>query len=183
MHHQHIGAGVNLRNVNKVRVGVVLGLGIQSMGHGVLSHAGHHDRVTVRCCLESALGTDHAAGATDVFDHKGLFEDLAEFFGGHATHDVAGTTWRKRHDELDRLGRVVGLGQYGQWQCGGQGCNGRQADEGSAFHGFVSFVVKIKTFACKNTGLCLQQDLVCQSAQAGFITCRLQQPTRVAQRK
>ena len=117
MHHQHIRAGVNLRNVNKVRVGVVLGLGIQSMGHGVLAHAGHHDRVTVRCCLEGALGTDDAAGATDVFDHKGLFEDLAEFFGGHATHDVAGTTRRKRHDELDRLGRVVGLGQHRQRQC------------------------------------------------------------------
>ena len=163
MHDQHIGAGVDLRNVGEVSVGVVLGQRVQTVRHSVLAHTGHDDGVTVRGGLKSALGTDHAAGATDVFDNEGLFEDLAEFFGGHATHDVAGAARREWHDEFDRLVRVIGLGQCGQWQCGGQGGHGRQADEVSANHVLVSFVIKIKICCSTQTPLHCCHRRVCQS--------------------
>jgi hypothetical protein len=111
VHHQHIGAGVHLREVNQVGHGVVFELGIQAMRHGVLPDASSGSRCNHRLARRhGAFRADNAAGAADVFDHHRLFEDPAQLIGHQSAHHIAGAPRRKRHDQFDRSVGVIALG-------------------------------------------------------------------------
>ena len=131
VHHQHVGAGVHLRQVHEVAHRVVAELGVQAVCDRALANAGLHDGVAVRCHLGCAQRADGAAGAADVLDDDLLAELLAERFGHHAGHHVAGAAGRERADQLDRFARPAFLRQrrHGdQSQCDSGGAEYRATD-------------------------------------------------------
>ena len=76
---------------------------------GHVSHAAviEQERVTVRRRFRDFVHADAAAGAAAIIDHDRLAEPLAERIGNQPRDRIDGATRRERHDQADRMRRVV----------------------------------------------------------------------------
>ena len=106
MHAEHVHDRCHERDRCEVLHRVVVDLAVQR-GRNAQRRCGEQHGVAVRCRLGDELGRDHRARAGLVLDDHGLAEAVLQTLGQRARHDVGGTARRERHDDGDRLARVV----------------------------------------------------------------------------
>jgi hypothetical protein len=73
------------------------------------------DGVAVRCRARGPGRADRPAGPGDVFDHQRLSEITRKEFGIDPRDGVGRSAGGERHDDVDRLVRVVRLGAKNGW--------------------------------------------------------------------
>jgi zinc/manganese transport system permease protein len=110
--------------------GIVDGVLVERLVLRVSAHGAQDDGVTVRAGVGHALGPVHAAGATDIFDHHGLTENVSHARRDDAAEQVrrsAGREWN-HHGHWPRR-KVLGSGRACERQ---QHCQGHSVN--CSFH-------------------------------------------------
>ena len=107
VHHQDIGIGRGHADRHQVLFRIVGEFRVDARVDRDRTGLTEQQRVAVRIGALDDLGADAAIAAAAIFDHEGLAERVADFLADDARGRVRRAAGRERHDQPDRVGRIV----------------------------------------------------------------------------